>query len=329
MRNRPGRRLRHPQLHPVMPGQRSHRRVLAAVEGPLVFADHDRVPAPARISERGDQSSGLRAARPRQHPALPNVEELGHDLPVPGHQRPGLAELPRQRRHRILVILGGHPPVEREPQPTATRPRLTLAAGALRPRRQLIPTCTRTATESPMARCGHSIDLLPSGRYKIRSYSIIHNIIGMNNPYPVITRHFTGLSPPQRPRPQPRTTHHARHRRRTRPRSGHTQLPRRRFPEPPPAADRSECSSLIGDWGGAPGTRPCPEQVPAGGRIGRGVPPPGAPPAVTWPGSGGTWTPPSTWSRGNWPRDITSSPARSCSATASYWNSARPTLPAW
>ena len=112
----PAARLRHPQLDPVMLEQRRHQRVLAAVERPLVLPDHDRVPAPVRVGQRGDQRGGLRAPAPRHRPALPDVEELRHDPPVPADQRLGLLPLPRPRRHRILPVLRRHPPVEREPQ---------------------------------------------------------------------------------------------------------------------------------------------------------------------------------------------------------------------
>ena len=58
--------LRHPQLHAVVLEQRRHRRVLAAVERPLVLPDHDRVPPPVRVRQLRDQRGGLRAPRPRQ-----------------------------------------------------------------------------------------------------------------------------------------------------------------------------------------------------------------------------------------------------------------------
>jgi hypothetical protein len=77
--------------------QRRHRRVLAPVERPLILTDHDRVPAPAYISQLGDQRGGLRAAAPRHRPALPGIEELRHDHPVAADQRPGLLLLPRPR----------------------------------------------------------------------------------------------------------------------------------------------------------------------------------------------------------------------------------------
>ncbi len=132
--------LRGPQLDAIVLKQRRHRRILTPVEGPLVFPDHDRLPAPVRISQPGHKSRRLRAARPRQGPAVPDIEELGHDPPMPGHQRSGLVPLPRPRRDRILPVLSRHPPVESEPQPAAGRHGNTAPPGALRPRRQRIPS---------------------------------------------------------------------------------------------------------------------------------------------------------------------------------------------
>jgi len=68
-----------------------------------------------RVGHRRHQRGGLRPERPGQHPALADVEELGRNSPVPGDQRTRLVTLPRPGRDRILVFLGGHPPVEREP----------------------------------------------------------------------------------------------------------------------------------------------------------------------------------------------------------------------
>jgi hypothetical protein len=79
-----------------MAKQRCHRCILVAVECPLVLADHDRVEVPAWISHRRQQRSSLRAARPRQHPALPHIEILGHDPPIPGNQRTRLVPLPHR-----------------------------------------------------------------------------------------------------------------------------------------------------------------------------------------------------------------------------------------
>ena len=39
--------------------------------------------------QRAGQGRGPRAARPGQRPAVADIEELGHDPPVPGHQRGG------------------------------------------------------------------------------------------------------------------------------------------------------------------------------------------------------------------------------------------------
>ena len=127
--------LRHPQRDAVVLEQRRHRRVLTAVERPLVLPDHDRVPPAIRVCELRDQGGGLRAPRPRQHPALPRVEELRRDHPAPGYEHHRLLQLPGPRRHRVLPVLGRDPPVERESQ-AAPAAHLTSAAGqALRPRR--------------------------------------------------------------------------------------------------------------------------------------------------------------------------------------------------
>jgi hypothetical protein len=111
--------LRRPQLDPVVLEQRRHRRELAPAERPLVLPDHYRVPAALGVSQFRDQRGGLRAPCPGQRPALADVEELRHDLSVPGHQRSGLVTLPDPRCHWVLVVLGRHPPVEHEPQPAA------------------------------------------------------------------------------------------------------------------------------------------------------------------------------------------------------------------
>ena len=148
--------LRHPQLHAVVLEQRRHRRVLAAVERPLVLPDHDRVPPPVRVSELGDQRGGLRAAGPRHLPGLPDVEELRHDLPVTADQRLGLLPLPRPRRRRILPVLGRHPPVEHEPQPARNWPFGHYARPAAR--RPLSPS------EQP-AITGHDLYSFPAAKF--------------------------------------------------------------------------------------------------------------------------------------------------------------------
>jgi hypothetical protein len=137
--------LRHPQADAVVLEQRRHRRVLAAVERPLVLPDHDRCPPAIGVGELRDQGGGLRAARPRQHPALPRVEELRRDHPAPGHEHYRLLQLPGPRRLGVLPVLGRDPPVEREPYaPSAPHP-APAAGQALRPRRQRIPGRPLTA----------------------------------------------------------------------------------------------------------------------------------------------------------------------------------------
>ena len=135
-----------PQLDAVVLEQRRHGGVLAAVEGALVFADHDGVPAALWIGQLSNQRSGLRAARPGQRPAEPDVEELGHDPPVPSHQSGGLLPLPGPRGHRILMILSRHPPVKGEPQQALGRSVCPAAAGALR------PDCQHIAAPGPASR---------------------------------------------------------------------------------------------------------------------------------------------------------------------------------
>ena len=128
--------------------QRRHRRVLAAVERPLVLPDHDRVPPPVRVRELRDQRGRLRAPCRRQDPALPRVEELRRDHPAPRRQHYRLLQLPRPRRLGVLPVLGRDPPVEREPQQPAARLRPLAAAQAIRPPRQDIPSGGRPPAKS-------------------------------------------------------------------------------------------------------------------------------------------------------------------------------------
>ena len=94
------------------------------------------------------------AAAIRQVPArfrrkiLVRVDRAGasHELVKhPGGQHQRLLQLPRPRRHRILPVLRRHTAVKREPQhPARTLP--GTAAERLSPRRQHIPTHTRSVT---------------------------------------------------------------------------------------------------------------------------------------------------------------------------------------
>ena len=153
--------------------QRRRRRVLAAVERPLVLPDHDRVPPPVRVRERGHEGGGPRAPRPRQDPALPGVEELRHDHPAPRRQHHGLRQLPGPRRHRILPVLGRDPPVERKPRgPPAAGP-LPAAGQALRPRRQRIPSGPLTPADVTAIGAAHTPGHLLGRNVRRTSYSIV------------------------------------------------------------------------------------------------------------------------------------------------------------
>ena len=111
--------------------QRGHRRVLAAVERPLVSPITTASQPRSRIRELSNQSSGLRAPGPRQLAGLPRVEELRRDHPGPGGQHQRLLQLPHPRRHRILPVLRRHTAVKREPQhPRARFPARPLVSSA-------------------------------------------------------------------------------------------------------------------------------------------------------------------------------------------------------
>jgi hypothetical protein len=69
---------------------------------------------------------------------------------MPGNQRTRLVPLPHPGGHRVLMIFGGYPPVEREPQSAAARRRNRAAPEALRPREQQISTRTIAAEQTRM-----------------------------------------------------------------------------------------------------------------------------------------------------------------------------------
>ena len=161
--------LRGPQLDAVVLEQRGHRGVLAAGESPLVFSDHDRVPAPVGVGQRRHQGRGLGGA-PTAGCGSPGVEELRDDLPVPGHQDRGLLPPPCPRRDRIPPVLGRHPPVKREPHTSATRLRCPAATGALNPQRQDIAASLRALTRA-LVECNGSHHNLPLGKLEHTCYS--------------------------------------------------------------------------------------------------------------------------------------------------------------
>jgi hypothetical protein len=162
--------FRRPQLHPVVLEQRRHQRVLGAVERPLVLPDNDRVPAPIRVRQGGDQGGGLRAPPPRHRPALPDIEELRRDAPVPPDQGLGLLPLPDPRRLRVLPVLRRHPPIEPEPQTAPRRPPGPATPRALRPQHQRAAPGLRARHRSvlPPPGCRHP-RLPPDGKTAIPS----------------------------------------------------------------------------------------------------------------------------------------------------------------
>lgn len=132
--------LRHPQRHPEMLEQRRHHRELIAIERALTRANDHRIKAAARIRQRRNKPGRLRATRPRQHPAVPDIEELDHNPAMPRCDRLGAQQLPRPRRPRILMILRRHPAIEREPQPRPPPlPQPGLAVCASPPRQHTTP----------------------------------------------------------------------------------------------------------------------------------------------------------------------------------------------
>jgi hypothetical protein len=142
----PAARFWHPQLDTVVLEQRRHQRVLAPVERPLVLPDHDRLPASAGIGQQGDEHRRPRAAAPRHRPALPDVEELRHDMTVPADQRLRLLPLPRPRR------LGG----PASPRSTPARKTRTAARRPPGPGAVGGPTPPPTPPDRPHAQPGRS-----------------------------------------------------------------------------------------------------------------------------------------------------------------------------
>ena len=139
--------LRHPQLDAVMLEQRRHGRVLAAVERPLVLpttiASH---PRPGSASWA--TSAAASGRRPHATVRLCPASKNSATITPPADQRLRLLPLPRPRGHRILPVLGGHPPVKREPQPSSRRSPGPAAARFLRPRHQA--ACTRSQGSLPL-----------------------------------------------------------------------------------------------------------------------------------------------------------------------------------
>jgi hypothetical protein len=126
--------LGHPQLHLVVDEDRERESVLVAVEGPLRFPDHHRLEPALWVLQGIKQQGCLRPAFPRDRARLPDVEELGHDLTVALTQGAGPSDLPAAGCLRVLLILRGYPPIEREPRhyaaslPCPDRPHILMSS---------------------------------------------------------------------------------------------------------------------------------------------------------------------------------------------------------
>ena len=108
--------FRYPESDAVVSEHREGEPELIAVERALRFADDDRVEPTIRVAERLEELRGFGSTLPRQRPGLSDVEELGDDLAADRFDHlAGTGQLPVARRRRVLLVLGAHPTVEREP----------------------------------------------------------------------------------------------------------------------------------------------------------------------------------------------------------------------
>lgn len=69
-----------------------------------------------RAHHGGQQRGSLWALVPGEAAGVADVEELRDDAATPGGQLAGRVHLPGPRRRGVLVLAGGHPTVERQPQ---------------------------------------------------------------------------------------------------------------------------------------------------------------------------------------------------------------------
>src|SRR5262249_33193600 len=106
-------------------------------------------------------------------------KKLGHDPPMASDQRTSSLRLPHPGRHRILMILGGYPPIEREPQPThmCSRDR---PARTLRPRKQQIPVYAMVTDQASTPHC-HGISPLQPQPGKSPSLTTLSEITAREN----------------------------------------------------------------------------------------------------------------------------------------------------
>src|ERR1019366_5359134 len=120
--------LRHPQLDPVMLEQRRHRRVLAAVERPLVLADHDRVPPPAWVRQLRAHAAGpATSPDPASPPLTPGRKTRTATRRAPVPCSPGGLTAPptppaRPRRPQPRQLHGSPPALPSRRPPPAINP---------------------------------------------------------------------------------------------------------------------------------------------------------------------------------------------------------------
>jgi hypothetical protein len=110
---------------------------------------------------------------------------------MPGNQRTRLVPLPNPRSDWVLVILGGHPPVERESQPTQSCSR-GRAARALRPRKQQISAYAMVADQASTLHC-HGISPLQSQPGRSPSLTTLSGIMVRDNAHRAAVRGGRGL----------------------------------------------------------------------------------------------------------------------------------------
>jgi hypothetical protein len=99
--------LRNPQVHPIGRKPRRDQRELVTEPAPRALPDYHSTPAAIRALQVGKQPRGLLPSLPRHRARLANIEELNsHRGAERLNELPRVAQLPTQRRLRILIVLG-------------------------------------------------------------------------------------------------------------------------------------------------------------------------------------------------------------------------------
>jgi hypothetical protein len=112
--------LGYPQRYVVVDEQGEGVAELVAVELSLRLADHHGVEGAVRVFQFGQQGEGLRPALPGDGPGVAGVEVLGDDGAAVGFDEGlGAGQLPGPGGFGVLLVLGGDPALEREPNHAA------------------------------------------------------------------------------------------------------------------------------------------------------------------------------------------------------------------